>query len=82
MVLTDIIYVKGVPGLFKIIGRTTAGVAAANSSSEALRAYMREMVPNHDDARLHDSHNKKLLRWYNILKNRAAFGAVGGEQKE
>lgn len=36
-------------------------------SSQELRAYFAEVLPNFDQDRVHDSDIKKLLQWYNIL---------------
>lgn len=34
-----------------------------------LRAYFKEVLPEFDEDRVHDSDIKKLLQWYNILVN-------------
>ena len=36
-------------------------------SSEELRKYFGEVLPNFDQDRVHDSDIKKLLQWYDIL---------------
>lgn len=36
-------------------------------SSQELRAYFAEVLPNFDQDRVHDSDIKKLLQWYNLL---------------
>ena len=33
------------------------------------RAYFKEVLPEFDEDRVHDSDIKKLLQWYNILVN-------------
>ena len=38
-------------------------------TSQELRAYFAEVLPNFDQDRVHDSDIKKLLQWYNILVN-------------
>ena len=38
------------------------------SSSEALRGFMAEVLPNYDVERVYDSDIKKLVQWYNILQ--------------
>lgn len=38
-------------------------------SSQDLRAYFAEVLPNFDQDRVHDSDIKKLLQWYDILVN-------------
>lgn len=37
------------------------------ASSEELRNYFTEILPNWDQDRVHDSDIKKLLSWYNII---------------
>lgn len=38
------------------------------SSSEELRAFMAEVLPNYDVGRVYDSDIKKLVQWYNLLQ--------------
>ena len=38
------------------------------SSSEELRSFMTEVLPNYDVERVYDSDIKKLVQWYNILQ--------------
>ena len=38
------------------------------SSSEELRGFMAEVLPNYDVERVYDSDIKKLVQWYNILQ--------------
>ena len=38
------------------------------ASSEELRSFMAEVLPNYDVERVYDSDIKKLAQWYNILQ--------------
>lgn len=38
------------------------------SSSEVLRSFMAEVLPNYDVERVYDSDIKKLAQWYNLLQ--------------
>ncbi|MCF8337482.1 MAG: DUF5606 domain-containing protein [Bacteroidales bacterium] len=38
------------------------------SSSEELKSYFAEIVPEYDEERVYVSHIKKIIQWYNILQ--------------
>lgn len=40
------------------------------SSSEELHAYFREILPEYDEDRVYISDIKKVIKWYNFLKER------------
>ena len=44
-----------------------ASINYKKCSSQELRDYFAEVLPNYDRDRVHDSDIKKLLQWYNIL---------------
>lgn len=48
-------------------GGKEASLNYKKCSSQELRAYFAEVLPNFDQDRVHDSDIKKLLQWYNIL---------------
>ncbi|MBP3943785.1 DUF5606 domain-containing protein [Sphingobacteriaceae bacterium WQ 2009] len=39
----------------------------------ALRAFFNEVAPNHDDSRVYSSDIKKIITWYNIIKELPLF---------
>lgn len=47
--------------------KKTAAINYKKCSSQELRDYFAEVLPNYDRDRVHDSDIKKLLQWYNIL---------------
>ena len=44
-----------------------ASLAPSKASSDDLRAYLAEVLPNFDRERVHVSDIKKLISWYNLL---------------
>lgn len=44
-----------------------ASVDYKKASSDALHAYMGEVLPDYDRDRVHTSDIKKLIQWYNLL---------------
>lgn len=43
------------------------------SKGEVLRDFFREVAPNHDELRVYTSDIKKIIAWYNILKELPLF---------
>lgn len=43
------------------------------SSSEELRNFFREAAPGHDESRVYSSDIKKIITWYNIIKEFPLF---------
>ena len=43
------------------------------SSNEELRNFFREVAPGHDEDRVYISDIKKIITWYNIIKNFPLF---------
>jgi hypothetical protein len=43
------------------------------ASSEELRNFFREVAPGHDEARVYTSDIKKVISWYNIIKEFPLF---------
>ena len=52
------------------------------SSSEVLRSFMAEVLPNYDVERVYDSDIKKLAQWYNLLQKAGYITPSNFEQKE
>ena len=50
------------------------------ASSDELRAYLEEVLPDFDRDRVHISDIKKLLSWYNILINNGYSEFVSAEE--
>ena len=48
-------------------GSKEASINYKKVSGKELRAYFKEVLPEFDEDRVHDSDIKKLLQWYNIL---------------
>jgi len=43
------------------------------ASSESLRDFFREVAPGHDESRVYTSDIKKIITWYNIIKEFPLF---------
>ncbi|NQD72518.1 DUF5606 domain-containing protein [Sphingobacterium shayense] len=43
------------------------------ADGETLRAFFREVAPGHDESRVYSSDIKKIVSWYNILKDLPLF---------
>ena len=46
---------------------------SAKSNPEVLKALFEEVLPTYDSDRFYVSHMKKVVEWYNILKNNASL---------
>ena len=44
-------------------------ISPTKASSEELRSYLAEVLPNYDRERVYPSDIRKLIAWYNILIN-------------
>jgi len=51
----------------------------ANSSAKELRAFFTKIVPDHDEERVYTNDIKKIIKWYNSLKE---FGYLDAEETE
>lgn len=49
------------------------GDTPALKDSQALRDYFREVAPEHDESRVYTSDIKKIISWYNIIKELPLF---------
>ncbi len=43
------------------------------ADGKALRTFFNEVAPNHDDSRVYSSDIKKIISWYNIIKELPLF---------
>ncbi len=54
----------------------------SKASGEDLREFFREVAPEHDELRVYTSDIKKIISWYNILKELPLFEEEKEEQKK
>ena len=50
---------------------STIPIPDPNEKADTLRTWMREMVPQHDEDRVHINEIRKLIKWYLFLKQYA-----------
>ena len=55
---------------------------SAKSSPEELKALFEKALPDYDRDRFYVSHMKKVVEWYNALKNYASLDFVNPEEAE
>ncbi|MEX8547671.1 MAG: DUF5606 domain-containing protein [Mucilaginibacter sp.] len=48
---------------------------AKKADGKVLRAFFREVAPDHDEEKVYASDIKKIISWFEILKNRPEFNA-------
>ncbi|HEY9535866.1 MAG TPA: DUF5606 domain-containing protein [Mucilaginibacter sp.] len=53
--------------------KTTGNVPDAKAEGAALRKYFREIAPGHDEEKVYASDMKKIINWFNILKDLPLF---------
>jgi hypothetical protein len=53
--------------------KTAANAPDAKADGTKLRSFFREMAPGHDEEKVYASDMKKILNWYNILKDMPLF---------
>lgn len=46
---------------------------AGKSDAKILKAFFEEVIPEYDKERFYTSHMKKVVEWYNMLKNYASL---------
>ena len=59
-----------------------ADAPSAKSSAEELKALFEKALPAYDRDRFYVSHMKKVVEWYNALKNYASLDFVNPEEAE
>lgn len=65
--------------------KTASTPPDAKADGKKLREYFREVAPDHDEEKVYSSDIKKVITWYNILKDRPEFNeepAASAEQEE
>jgi len=60
------------------------GATALDSKAEppAMKEYFKKLVPDIDEEKVHTSHMKKMLLWYELLKGKVDFDAKEEEGAE
>jgi len=53
--------------------KSASSVPDAKADGKALRNFFREVAPDHDEERVYSSDMKKIITWYNILKDLPLF---------
>lgn len=48
-------------------------IPAPKADGKVLREFFREIAPDHDEARVYSSDIKKIINWYNIIKELPLF---------
>jgi hypothetical protein len=65
--------------------KKTGNVPDAKADGKVLRAYFKTIAPDHDEEKVYASDMKKVITWYNILKDMPLFNEatpVAGEAGE
>lgn len=65
--------------LKEVLGEKDA--PSGKSDPEVLKELFEEALPNYDRARFYVSHMKKVVDWYNCLKNHASLDFVDPEEE-
>jgi hypothetical protein len=65
--------------------KNAANVPDAKADGKKLRAFFREVAPDHDEEKVYASDMKKVINWYELLKDLPLFaedepGAVVAEE--
>jgi hypothetical protein len=60
--------------------RETIPPASLDSNSAALRAYFTEILPEHDQDRVHINDIKKCIKWFNFMVDKNIFDEVKREE--
>ena len=58
-----------------------ADAPSAKSSADELKALFEKALPTYDRDRFYVSHMKKVVEWYNALKNYASLDFVNPEEE-
>lgn len=53
--------------------KTSASVPDAKADGKALRTFFREVAPDHDEEKVYASDMKKIISWYQVLKDFPLF---------
>ncbi|MEO6150756.1 MAG: hypothetical protein ABIP28_11365, partial [Mucilaginibacter sp.] len=53
--------------------KTAKNISDAKADGNVLRAFFNEVAPNHDEEKVYASDMKKVISWYQILKDMPLF---------
>lgn len=67
-------------GMHKVLGDKDA--PSKKASSNELKEFFAEALPNYDEDRFYVSHMKKVSDWYNVLKQYASLDFLTDEERE
>jgi len=56
--------------------KTASNVPDAKADGKVLRIFFKEVAPDHDEEKVYASDMKKVITWYNILKDMPLFNEV------
>jgi len=56
--------------------KTAKNIPDAKADGKVLRTFFREVAPNHDEEKVYASDMKKVISWYQILKDLPIFNEV------
>ncbi len=59
--------------VFETIKNNGGTTPDAKADGNTLREFFREVAPNHDESRVYSSDIKKIITWYNIIKDLPLF---------
>ncbi len=78
---TDVV---GLDEVLKKVHETesTVPLPDPNDKADVLRAYFKQIVPDHDEARVHINDIRKLIKWYLFLKQHAWEMVTTNEEEE
>jgi hypothetical protein len=62
--------------------KSASSVPDAKADGNALRNFFREVAPDHDEERVYSSDIKKIITWFNILKDLPLFNEEGKQAGE
>lgn len=70
--------------VFKAISKKTNGAKAIShkESANALKAFMKEVIPVYDEERVYVSDMKKLFQWYNLLHDKGMLNFEESEENK
>ncbi len=66
-------------GMHAVLGEEDA--PSSKSAPEELKAFFEKALPSYDHDRFYVSHMKKVVEWYNCLKNHASLDFVNPEEE-
>ena len=62
--------------------KTASAVPDAKADGKKLREYFYEVSPQHDEDRVYSSDIKKVISWFNILKDKPEFESSSTTEEE